>query len=301
MLAHAGPDRRSGGLHAAVRPRPRGRARPRRGGGGADHLPLPVRPGAAWSRATRCASSSTAAARAPGIGPQAPPPAARCRARPRHAPLPAGRRARPTSSTTSGCRSRPLDRRLLRPSAPARLHDALAPARGRIAHRRAALTKLLAGMDAVVVHSEHGAGRLQADFGVPAERLRVIPHGAFDYLTRQQDEVPLPGGAAAVEAPGDPRLRPDPAVQGDRRPARGLLASRGRRALDRRHAADADGRAPRAGGSGARAGSASSTASSPTRRSRPSCAAPTSSSCRTGTSSSPGFSTRRSPSDGRWC
>ena len=34
--------------------------------------------------------------------------------------------------------------------------------------------------------------RLEDDFGVPQERLRVIPHGAFDYLTRQKDELPLP-------------------------------------------------------------------------------------------------------------
>jgi glycosyltransferase involved in cell wall biosynthesis len=56
-------------------------------------------------------------------------------------------------------------------------------------------------MDAVVVHSEHGAERLQADFGVPPERLRVIPHGAFDYLTRQPEEVPLPEELRAVEGP----------------------------------------------------------------------------------------------------
>ena len=56
-------------------------------------------------------------------------------------------------------------------------------------------------MDAVVVHSEHGARRLQADFGVPAERLRVIPHGAFDYLTRQVNEVPLPDELREVSAP----------------------------------------------------------------------------------------------------
>src|SRR5262245_15479741 len=33
------------------------------------------------------------------------------------------------------------------------------------------LAKLLAKMDAVVVHSEHGASRLQADFGVVREKL----------------------------------------------------------------------------------------------------------------------------------
>jgi glycosyltransferase involved in cell wall biosynthesis len=64
-----------------------------------------------------------------------------------------------------------------------------------------ALSKLLAEMDAVVVHSEHGAGRLRSDFGVPPDRLRVIPHGAFDYLTRQEDEVPLPAELRDVQGP----------------------------------------------------------------------------------------------------
>ena len=64
-----------------------------------------------------------------------------------------------------------------------------------------ALRKLLAKMDAVVVHSEHGAGRLRSDFGVPADRVRVIPHGAFDYLTRQADEQPLPEELHAADAP----------------------------------------------------------------------------------------------------
>jgi glycosyltransferase involved in cell wall biosynthesis len=63
------------------------------------------------------------------------------------------------------------------------------------------LERLLAEMDAVLVHSEHGAGRLEADFGVPRARLRVIPHGAFDYLTRQDDEIPLPEELREVEGP----------------------------------------------------------------------------------------------------
>ena len=63
------------------------------------------------------------------------------------------------------------------------------------------LKRLLAAMDAVVVHSEHGARRLEADFGVPPERLRVIPHGAFDYLTRQEEEVPLPAELREVTGP----------------------------------------------------------------------------------------------------
>jgi glycosyltransferase involved in cell wall biosynthesis len=93
-----------------------------------------------------------------------------------------------------------LDRRLLPRKRPRvyTMHWRLPEADSRIGR---ALTKLLAEMDAVVVHSEHGAGRLRSDFGVPAERLRVIPHGAFDYLTRQQDEVPLPPELREVQGP----------------------------------------------------------------------------------------------------
>ena len=36
---------------------------------------------------------------------------------------------------------------------------------------------------------------------MPADRLRVIPHGAFDYLTRQEDEQPLPEELRGVEGP----------------------------------------------------------------------------------------------------
>jgi glycosyltransferase involved in cell wall biosynthesis len=56
-------------------------------------------------------------------------------------------------------------------------------------------------MDAVVVHSEHGAQRLRDELGAPSERLHVIPHGAFDYLTRLSPETPLPDELAAVEGP----------------------------------------------------------------------------------------------------
>ena len=63
------------------------------------------------------------------------------------------------------------------------------------------LRRLLARMDGVVAHSEHGKARLGTDYGVDPERIEVIPHGAFDYLTRQRHEVPLPEELAAVEGP----------------------------------------------------------------------------------------------------
>ncbi len=47
-------------------------------------------------------------------------------------------------------------------------------------------------MDAVIAHSENGAHRLRELIGLPADRVRVIPHGAFDYLTRLPEEALLP-------------------------------------------------------------------------------------------------------------
>ena len=93
-----------------------------------------------------------------------------------------------------------LDRHLLPPKRPRiyTMHWRLPETDSRVGRT---LRKLLAKMDAVVVHSEHGAGRLRSDFGVPADRLRVIPHGAFDYLTRQPDEQPLPEELSEVDAP----------------------------------------------------------------------------------------------------
>jgi glycosyltransferase involved in cell wall biosynthesis len=93
-----------------------------------------------------------------------------------------------------------LDRRLLAPQRPRvyTMHWRLPETGTRIA---TTLTRLLAEMDAVVVHSEHGQARLEADFHVPREKLRVIPHGAFDYLTRQDDEVPLPAELREVKGP----------------------------------------------------------------------------------------------------
>jgi glycosyltransferase involved in cell wall biosynthesis len=93
-----------------------------------------------------------------------------------------------------------LDRRLLPRKRPRvyTMHWRLPEAGTRVAR---SLTGLLAEMDAVVVHSEHGAGRLQVDFAVPPAKLRVIPHGAFDYLTRQEDEEPLPAELREATGP----------------------------------------------------------------------------------------------------
>src|SRR5205085_3025722 len=65
----------------------------------------------------------------------------------------------------------------------------------------AATRRLLRRMDAVVAHSERGAARLRDELGLDDERVRVIPHGAFDYLTRLPEERPLPPELATVERP----------------------------------------------------------------------------------------------------
>ena len=63
--------------------------------------------------------------------------------------------------------------------------------------RRGAVDLRLANMmDAVIVHTRYGAELLGG-----GERVHVIPHGAFDHLTRQRDERPLPAELAAVEGP----------------------------------------------------------------------------------------------------
>jgi glycosyltransferase involved in cell wall biosynthesis len=51
-------------------------------------------------------------------------------------------------------------------------------------------------MDAVIVHSEHGAARLRDEAGVDPQKVHVIPHGVFHHLTGV-DPAPLPLGAAS--------------------------------------------------------------------------------------------------------
>ncbi|HEV7483406.1 MAG TPA: glycosyltransferase family 4 protein [Solirubrobacterales bacterium] len=56
-------------------------------------------------------------------------------------------------------------------------------------------------MDAVVAHSEHGAARLRDEVGLDPAKVRVIPHGAFDYLTHLPEEKPLPAELEGAEGP----------------------------------------------------------------------------------------------------
>ncbi|MGK2939040.1 MAG: glycosyltransferase family 4 protein [Solirubrobacteraceae bacterium] len=50
--------------------------------------------------------------------------------------------------------------------------------------------RLYERMDAVIVHSEHGRGRLLEEVGVPADRVHVIPHGVLDALTHVPAQAP---------------------------------------------------------------------------------------------------------------
>jgi len=65
----------------------------------------------------------------------------------------------------------------------------------------AAARRVFGSMDAVVAHSEHGAGRLRDEVGLDPAKVRVIPHGAFDYLTRLPAEQPLPTELEGAEGP----------------------------------------------------------------------------------------------------
>jgi glycosyltransferase involved in cell wall biosynthesis len=74
-------------------------------------------------------------------------------------------------------------------------------AEGDVARGAAGFRRLARKMDLVVALSEWGARRLRDDLGVDPRRVEVVPHGAFDYLTRLPDEAPLPPYLEAVDRP----------------------------------------------------------------------------------------------------
>ena len=78
-------------------------------------------------------------------------------------------------------------------------HDVLPrePRAGQLRAQR----RLLERVDAVVVHSEHGRGRLSGELGLDPGRVHVIRHGAFEHLTKLPEESPLPHELEAVEGP----------------------------------------------------------------------------------------------------
>jgi glycosyltransferase involved in cell wall biosynthesis len=64
-----------------------------------------------------------------------------------------------------------------------------------------AARRVFARMDAVIAHSEHGAGRLRNAVGLDPDRIHVVPHGAFEYLTRLPREKSLPAELEGAEGP----------------------------------------------------------------------------------------------------
>ncbi len=94
-----------------------------------------------------------------------------------------------------------LDAHLLPPKRPRLLtaHYILPPAPSR--RQTKVARRLFTRMDAVIAHSEHGAARLRDAVGLDPSSVRVIPHGAFDYLTRLPEEKPLPAELEGAEGP----------------------------------------------------------------------------------------------------
>ncbi len=96
----------------------------------------------------------------------------------------------------------PLDSLLMPPAARTvlTLHNVRRRGDGRVLG--AVTRRLIDRADAVVVHTRDALEHLREWIDVDdEERLRVIPHGALDYLTRLPDERPLPPELAAVEKP----------------------------------------------------------------------------------------------------
>jgi glycosyltransferase involved in cell wall biosynthesis len=94
-----------------------------------------------------------------------------------------------------------LDAKLLPPLRPKVMtaHYILPPQPSR--RQVASARRVFGVMDAVVAHSEHGAQRLREQVGLDPSRIRVIHHGAFDYLTRLQEEKRLPVELEGAEGP----------------------------------------------------------------------------------------------------
>jgi glycosyltransferase involved in cell wall biosynthesis len=96
-------------------------------------------------------------------------------------------------------------------------HDILPrePRPGQVAAQR----RLYERVDAVVVHSGHGRGRLVDELGIDPARVHVIPHGAFAHLA-----APSPAGRAELPpelADADP-AKPVVLFFGLLRPYKGL-------------------------------------------------------------------------------
>jgi glycosyltransferase involved in cell wall biosynthesis len=85
-----------------------------------------------------------------------------------------GQRAHPHTAAPPGGSTR------ARPALVLTAHDVLPrePRPGQLSAQR----RLYERFDAVVVHSEHGRGRLTGELGIDPDRVHVIPHGVFAHL-----------------------------------------------------------------------------------------------------------------------
>jgi glycosyltransferase involved in cell wall biosynthesis len=94
-----------------------------------------------------------------------------------------------------------LDAHLLPPRRPRLMtaHYILPPQPSR--RRLRSVRRVFGAMDAVVAHSQHSATRLRNEVGLDPAKVRVIPHGAFDYLARLPEEKPLPPELEGAEGP----------------------------------------------------------------------------------------------------
>ncbi|MDE3069678.1 MAG: glycosyltransferase family 4 protein [Acidobacteriota bacterium] len=99
-------------------------------------------------------------------------------------------------------------------------HDILPrePRPGQIAGQR----RLYGHFDAIVVHSEHGRGRLVAELGVPESRVHVIPHGALTPWEGQAGAGAGGGSASALPAGFGSHAGPVVLFFGLLRPYKGL-------------------------------------------------------------------------------
>ena len=99
-------------------------------------------------------------------------------------------------------------------------HNVLRRGHGRLRQQAARL--VARHSDAIVVHTESGARELVDRFDADPARVHVIPHGAFDYLTRQAERKATARGAARRRGPGDPVVRRAAPLQGRGGADRGL-------------------------------------------------------------------------------
>ena len=312
LRAGARPRRRSGGLHAPLRPRAVRRAGPRGRRRRALDEPLRLRRRVTAARrrhSVRAFGHEAFYRRAPErrLARAADGAARPARARP--AALPARSGARPTSCTSSGCRCRRSTAALLPPRRPRLLtaHDVLPREAGARPARRPAARSTSAWTRSIV-HSEHGAARLRDELPArarqgPRDPARRVPRPRRSDPRRCRPSAARPSGRPGHAHAGPIVLcfglmRP---VQGPRRAARGLAA----RGPARRRAS--------CGSSGDRAWTspscarprrracAGSRASSRTPSSRRCSARPISSCSRTARSTSPGCCSRRWRSARRCC